>query len=207
MDIIQALAEEFKLKREQVEKTVALIDEGNTIPFIARYRKEETGSLDDTVLRDLDDRLTYLRNIEKRKEEVRSLITEMGKMTDEIAQALEKATTLAELEDIYRPYKPKRRTRASIAKEKGLDVNVQTVTLKYSGRYIAENEHGYGILKVITDKKHKNIVGLHMIGSYASEIIYGAAMMVETEMRVEDIQKIVFPHPTVCEVIRESMFM
>ena len=93
------------------------------------------------------------------------------------------------------------------AKEKGLDVNIQTVTLKYSGRYIAENEHGYGILKVITDKKHKNIVGLHMIGSYASEMIFGAAMMVETEMRVEDIQKIVFPHPTVCEVIRESMFM
>ena len=93
------------------------------------------------------------------------------------------------------------------AKEKGLDVEIQTVTLKYSGRYIAENEHGYGILKVITDKKHKNIVGLHMIGSYASEIIYGAAMMVETEMRVEDIQKLVFPHPTVCEVIRESMFM
>ena len=93
------------------------------------------------------------------------------------------------------------------AKEKNLDVNIQTVTLKYSGRYIAENEHGYGILKVITDKKHKNIVGLHMIGSYASEIIYGAAMMVETEMRVEDIQKLVFPHPTVCEVIRESMFM
>ena len=93
------------------------------------------------------------------------------------------------------------------AKAKGLDVEVQTVTLKYSGRYIAENEHGYGILKVITDKKHKNIVGLHMIGSYASEIIYGAAMMVETEMRVEDIQKLVFPHPTVCEVIREAMFM
>jgi len=93
------------------------------------------------------------------------------------------------------------------AKEKKLDVNIQTVTLKYSGRYIAENEHGYGILKVITDKKHKNIVGLHMIGSYASEIIYGAAMMVETEMRVEDIQKLVFPHPTVCEVIREAMFM
>ena len=94
-----------------------------------------------------------------------------------------------------------------IAKEKGLDVDVKTVTLKYSGRYIAENEHGYGILKVISDKKHKNILGLHMIGSYASEIIYGAAMMVETEMRVEDIQKLVFPHPTVCEVIRESMFM
>ncbi len=93
------------------------------------------------------------------------------------------------------------------AKEKGLDVSVQTVTLKYSGRYIAENEHGNGILKVITDNKHHNIVGLHMIGSYASEIIYGAAMMVETEMRVSDIQKLVFPHPTVCEVIREAMFL
>ncbi len=93
------------------------------------------------------------------------------------------------------------------AKEKGLDVNVQTVTLKYSGRYIAENEHGNGILKIITDNKHHNIVGLHMIGSYASEIIYGAAMMVETEMRVSDIQKLVFPHPTVCEVIREAMFL
>ncbi len=91
-------------------------------------------------------------------------------------------------------------------KEKGLDASVQTVTLKYSGRYIAENEGGNGILKVITDKKHNNILGLHMIGSYASEIIYGAAMMVETEMRVADIQKLVFPHPTVCEVIREPMF-
>ena len=93
------------------------------------------------------------------------------------------------------------------AKEKGLDVEIQTVTLKYSGRYIAENEHGNGILKVIIDKKHRNIVGLHMIGSYASEIIYGAAMMVETEMRVTDIRKLVFPHPTVCEVVREAMFM
>ncbi len=93
------------------------------------------------------------------------------------------------------------------AKEKGLDVNVQTVTLKYSGRYIAENEHGNGVLKVITDKKHNNIVGLHVYGSYASEMIYGAAMMVETEMRVADVQKLVFPHPTVCEVIRESMFL
>ncbi len=93
------------------------------------------------------------------------------------------------------------------AKEKGLDVEIQTVTLKYSGRYIAENEHGNGILKFLIDKKHRNIVGLHMIGSYASEIIYGAAMMVETEMRVTDIQKLVFPHPTVCEVVREAMFM
>ena len=92
-------------------------------------------------------------------------------------------------------------------KEKGLDASVETVTLKYSGRYIAENEHGNGVVKIITDNKHHNIIGVHMIGSYASEIIYGAAMMVETEMRVADIQKLVFPHPTVCEVIREAMFL
>ena len=93
------------------------------------------------------------------------------------------------------------------AKEKGLDVTVKTVTLKLSGRYIAENEGGNGILKLIIDNKHKNIVGLHMIGNYSGEIIYGAAAMVDLEMRVEDIQKLVFPHPTVCEVIREAMFM
>ena len=98
MDIIKKIAEEFNLKVDQVEKTVALIDEGNTIPFIARYRKEETGSLDDTVLRDLDDRLTYLRNIEKRKQEVTDLITEMGKMTDDIAKAIANAQTITEVD-------------------------------------------------------------------------------------------------------------
>ncbi len=134
MDIIQALAEEFKLKREQVEKTVALIDEGNTIPFIARYRKEETGSLDDTVLRDLDDRLTYLRNIEKRKEEVRSLITEMGKMTDEIAAAIENAQTITEVDDIYRPFRPHRKTRASVARERGLEPLAELI-LSQQGTY------------------------------------------------------------------------
>ena len=121
MDIIKTLAEEFKIKVEQVEKTVALIDDGNTIPFIARYRKEETGSLDDTLLRDLDDRLTYLRNIEKRKEEVKNLITEMGKMTDEISAAIDNAKTITEVDDIYRPFRPHRKTRASVAKEKGLE--------------------------------------------------------------------------------------
>ena len=114
MDIIKKLAEEFKLKEEQVEKTVALIDEGNTIPFIARYRKEETGSLDDNVLRDLDDRLNYLRNIEKRKAEVTNLITEMEKMTDEIAAAIAAAQTITEVDDIYRPFRPHRKTRASV---------------------------------------------------------------------------------------------
>ncbi len=121
MDIIKKLAEEFKIKEEQVEKTVALIDDGNTIPFIARYRKEETGSLDDAILRDLDDRLTYLRNIEKRKEEVKNLITEMGKMTDEISDAIDNAQTITEVDDIYRPFRPHRKTRASVAKEKGLE--------------------------------------------------------------------------------------
>ncbi len=121
MDIIEKLTEEFSLKREQVEKTVALIDEGNTIPFIARYRKEVTGSLDDTVLRDLNDRLAYLRSLDKRREEVRSSIAEQGKLTDEINAAIDNAAILTELEDIYRPFKPHRKTRASVAREKGLE--------------------------------------------------------------------------------------
>ncbi len=121
MDIIKTLAAEFNLKETQVEKTVELIDEGNTIPFIARYRKEVTGSLDDTVLRDLDDRLTYLRNIEKRKEEVKNLINEQGKLTDELIAAIDAAQTITEVDDIYRPFRPHRKTRASVAREKGLE--------------------------------------------------------------------------------------
>ena len=121
MDINAVLAKEFNLKQEQVDNTVALIDDDKTIPFIARYRKEVTGSLDDQVLRELFDRLTYLRNLEKRKEEVRSSITEQEKMTDELEKAINDAMTLVEVEDIYRPFKPKRKTRASIAREKGLE--------------------------------------------------------------------------------------
>ncbi len=121
MDINATLAKEFNLRREQVDNTVALIDDDKTIPFIARYRKEVTGSLDDQVLRELFDRLTYLRNLEKRKEEVRASITEQEKMTDEISAAIDAAMTLVEVEDIYRPFKPKRKTRASIAREKGLE--------------------------------------------------------------------------------------
>ena len=121
MDIILALAEEFKIGEEQVRKTVELIDNGDTIPFIARYRKEVTGSLDDAVLRDLNDRLEYLRNIEKRKEEVKSLIEAQGKLTDEIAAAILAAKTITEVDDIYRPFRPKRKTRASVAREKGLE--------------------------------------------------------------------------------------
>lgn len=120
MNINQKLADELELTLAQVEKTVALIDDGNTIPFIARYRKEVTGSLDDVTLRSLFDRLTYLRNLESRKAEVAAAITEQGKMTDELADAIENAQILAEIEDIYRPFKQKRRTRASMARERGL---------------------------------------------------------------------------------------
>ena len=127
MDINKTLAEEFKLRREQVDNTVSLIDDGKTIPFIARYRKELTGSLDDQLLRELNDRLVYLRNLEARKAEVRSSIEEQEKLTDEIISALEKAVTLVEVEDIYRPFKPKRKTRASVAREKGLEPLAQLI--------------------------------------------------------------------------------
>ena len=121
MNINKQIAEELNIKESQVEKTVALIDEGNTIPFIARYRKEVTGGLSDEILRDLGERLTYLRNLETRKQEVVNSIESQGKLTDEIVIALQIAKTLAEVEDIYRPYKQKKRTRATIAKEKGLE--------------------------------------------------------------------------------------
>ncbi len=121
MDILKTLAQEFGIKEEQVANTVALIDEGNTIPFISRYRKEVTGSLDDSVLRDLNDRLQYLRKLEERRVEISSLIEAQEKLTPEITFALNNAKTLVELEDIYRPFKPKRTTRASIARAKGLE--------------------------------------------------------------------------------------
>ncbi len=130
MDIIKTLAEEFKIKAGQVENTVKLIDEGNTIPFIARYRKEMTGSLDDVVLRDLFDRLTYLRNLDEKREQVRNLIAEQEKLTDEINMALDKAETVTEIDDIYRPFRPKRRTRATIAKEKGLEPLASLILLQ-----------------------------------------------------------------------------
>ena len=121
MDILQIIADELNVKYKQVENAVNLIDEGNTIPFIARYRKEVTGGLSDEDLRTLYERLNYLRNLENRKEEVKNSIEEQGKLTDEIVKALQNAKILAEVEDIYRPYKQKKRTRATVAKEKGLE--------------------------------------------------------------------------------------
>ena len=121
MDIIKVLTEEFSLKPFQVENTVKLIDEGNTIPFIARYRKEVTGSLDDQILRELSDRLSYLRNMDETREKIKKSIEEQGALTEELIAAIDNAQTLTELDDIYRPYKKKRKTRASVAKEKGLE--------------------------------------------------------------------------------------
>ena len=120
MNIHQILQDEFNLKKTQIENTISLIDEGNTIPFIARYRKELTGSLDDQILREFYERLQYLRNLNEKKEQTRKLIEEQDKMTEEISIKIDNAKTLTEIDDIYRPFRPKRRTRATIAKEKGL---------------------------------------------------------------------------------------
>ena len=120
MDILKKLQEEFEIKASQVENTVKLLDEGNTVPFIARYRKEMTGSLDDQIIRQLSERLTALRNLEEKREQVKATIAEQGNLTDELAKKLDAAETQTEIDDLYRPFRPKRRTRASIAKEKGL---------------------------------------------------------------------------------------
>ena len=148
MDINQIIADELKIKKSQVEATVKLIDEGNTIPFIARYRKEVTGSLNDEVLRNLDERLTYLRNLEEKKASVVSTIESLGMMTKELAAKIEAVMTQVELEDIYRPYRPKRRTRAMIAREKGLlplaeEISAESLTepaLEAAKAYISEEK-------------------------------------------------------------------
>ena len=136
--IIGIIAKELEVKEYQVQNTIKLIDDGNTIPFIARYRKEATGGLSDETLRTLGERLTYLRNLEKRKEEVTNSIEEQGKLTDELKAQIEKAITLAEVEDIYRPYKQKKRTRATIAKEKGLESLATIIYLQTDKRTIEQ---------------------------------------------------------------------
>ena len=136
--IYKKIAEELNIRDSQVEATVKLIDEGNTIPFIARYRKEVTGNLSDETLRDLDERLKYLRNLEARKEEIIRLINEQGKLTDELTIKIASTMVLSELEDIYRPYRPKKRTRATIAKEKGLEPLSQIIYLQMEKNSIYE---------------------------------------------------------------------
>ena len=159
MDVLKRITEEFNLRPSNAENVVKLLDEGNTIPFIARYRKEMTGHIDDQVLRELADRLNYLRNLEKRKEDVKSTIDEQGKLTDEIVAALDAAETLTEVEDIYRPYKQKRKTRATVAIAKGLEPladivlaqNIKTGTAEELAAPFVNEEKGVATVKEALD--------------------------------------------------------
>ncbi len=154
--IIKIIAEELNIKQSQVENTIKLIDEGNTIPFIARYRKEVTGGLSDETLRDLGERLNYLRNLEQRKEEIIKSIDEQGKLTDEILQAVAIAKTLAEVEDIYRPYKQKKKTRATVAKAKGLEPLANVIMEQKETQPIKEIAKQYINIDSLSEEEKKN---------------------------------------------------
>ena len=181
MDIVLKLSQELKVEKWQVEAAVNLIDEGNTIPFISRYRKEATGSLNDEVLRNLDERLTYLRNLEEKKEQVLKSIEEQGKLTDELKERIVSAETMVVVEDLYRPYRPKRKTRASVAKEKGLDGLAQFILAQEStepieneaAKYIREDEDEAKAVKTVEDALQgaKDIIA-EMISDEADYRIY-----------------------------------
>ncbi len=154
--IITKIAGELNVKPTQVENAVKLIDEGNTIPFIARYRKEVTGGLSDELLRDLGERLTYLRNLETRKSEVIKSIDEQGKLTDELTIAIESAETLAEVEDLYRPFKQKKRTRATVAKAKGLEPLAKIIIEQKETRPLEEIAKEFININDLSDEDKKN---------------------------------------------------
>ena len=154
--IINKIAEELKVKNTQVENAVNLIDEGNTIPFIARYRKEATGGLSDEILRDLGERLTYLRNLETRKAEVIKSIDEQGKLTDELTIAIASAETLAEVEDLYRPFKQKKKTRATVAKAKGLEPLAEIIIAQEETTPINEIAQKFVNIDILSDEDKKN---------------------------------------------------
>ncbi len=181
MDIILKLKEELKVEKWQVEAAVKLIDEGNTIPFISRYRKEATGSLNDEVLRDLHERLTYLRNLEEKKEQVLKSIEEQGKLTEELQAKIVAAETMVVVEDLYRPYRPKRKTRASVAKEKGLDGLAQFILAQETtapieeeaAKYVHEDEDEARTVATVADaiQGAKDIIA-EMISDEADYRIY-----------------------------------
>lgn len=181
MDIILKLKEELKVEKWQVEAAVKLIDEGNTIPFISRYRKEATGSLNDEVLRDLYERLVYLRNLEEKKEQVLKSIEEQGKLTDELKERIIQAETMVVVDDLYRPYRPKRKTRASVAKEKGLDgladyimaQNAETSVEEEAAKYLREDEDEAKAVKTVEDaiQGAKDIIA-EMVSDEADYRIY-----------------------------------
>lgn len=181
MDIILKLKDELKVEKWQVEAAVKLIDEGNTIPFISRYRKEATGSLNDEVLRDLHERLTYLRNLEEKKEQVLKSIEEQGKLTEELQAKIVAAETMVVVEDLYRPYRPKRKTRASVAKEKGLDGLAQFILAQEAtapieeeaAKYVHEDEDAAKTVATVEDaiQGAKDIIA-EMISDEADYRIY-----------------------------------
>lgn len=143
MDILQVITQELGVEKWQVEAAVKLIDEGNTIPFISRYRKEATGTLNDEQLRNLNERLTYLRNLEDKKKQVLSSIEDQGKLTPELKEQILAAQTLVVVEDLYRPYRPKRRTRATIAKEKGLEPLANIIVLQMTNKSVEEEAEAF----------------------------------------------------------------
>ena len=143
MDINKKIAEELEIKVWQVEAVVKLVDEGNTIPFIARYRKEMTGALNDETLRNLHERLLYLRNLEEKKEQVINAITEQGKMTDDLKKKILAAETLVAVDDLYRPYRPKKQTRATKAKEKGLEPLANILLLQATSKSMEEEAQSF----------------------------------------------------------------
>ena len=153
MDIIQVITQELKVEKWQVEAAVKLIDEGNTIPFISRYRKEATGSLNDEQLRTLYERLSYLRNLEDKKNQVLKSIEDQGKLTAELKKQILDAQTLVVVEDLYRPYRPKRRTRATIAKEKGLEPLADIILQQMTDKTVEQEAEAY----VSEEKGVKNV--------------------------------------------------
>lgn len=195
MDIVKKLAEELGVKIWQVEATVALIDEGNTIPFISRYRKEATGALNDEQLRTLDERLKYLRNLEEKKQQVLATIEEQGKLTEELKAQILAAETLVVVEDLYRPYRPKRRTRAIIAREKGLEGLANIISLQMTEKTLEEEAKSY-----VSEEK-----GV----ATAAEAIAGAKDIIaetisdEAEYRIR-IRKMTFDHGKITSTARDA---
>ena len=198
MDIILALTKELNVEKWQIEAAVKLIDEGNTIPFISRYRKEVTGALNDEVLRNLNDRLTYLRNLEEKKTQVLSSIEEQGKLTEELKKQILEAQTLVVVEDLYRPYRPKRRTRATIAKEKGLEPLANIILLQMTDKsleeeakaFVSEEKEVATVEEAISGAKDIVAESISDKADYRSEIrerTFRKGMLVSTAKKPEEM--------------------
>ena len=195
MDINKKIAEELGVKLWQVEAAVGLIDEGNTIPFISRYRKEATGSLNDEQLRTLDERLKYLRNLEEKKEQVLATIEEQGKLTEELKQQILAAETLVVVEDLYRPYRPKRRTRAIIAREKGLEGLANIISLQMTDKPLeAEAEKYISVEKGVETVKDAIAGAMDIIAENISD---------EADYRIH-IRKMTFDNGRITSVAKDS---